>query len=53
MDYQWIQRLHTLGLLEGSLLPDVATEKLRAYSWHRQTLIQNAGDYINKMQKAL
>lgn len=53
LDCQWIQRLHTLGLLEGSFLPDVATEKLRTYSRHRQSLIQNAGDYINKMQKAL
>jgi transposase len=53
LDCQWIQRLHTLGLLEGSFLPDVATEKLRTYLRHRQALIQNAGDYINKMQKAL
>ncbi len=53
LDCQWIQRLHTLGLLEGSFLPDVATEKLRAYQRHRQTLIQNAADYIKKMQTAL
>lgn len=53
LDCQWIQRLHTLGLLEGSFIPDVATEKLREYCRHRQSLIQNAGDYINKMQKAL
>jgi transposase len=53
LDCQWIQRLHTLGLLEGSYLPDVATEKLRTYCRHRQALVQHAGDYINKMQKAL
>ena len=53
LDCQWIQRLHTLGLLEGSFLPDVDTEKMRTYSRHRQGLVQNAADYIKKMQKAL
>jgi transposase len=28
-DCQWIQKLHTLGLLSGSFLPDQATEQLR------------------------
>jgi transposase len=42
-----------LGLLEGSFIPDVATEKLRQYCRHRQGLLQNAADYIKKMQKAL
>ncbi|MCX8492064.1 MAG: transposase, partial [Cyclobacteriaceae bacterium] len=27
-DCQWIQKLHTLGLLSGSFLPDEATEQL-------------------------
>lgn len=53
LDCQWIQRLHTLGLLEGSFIPDEATEKLRQYCRHRLTLLQNATDYIQKMQKAL
>lgn len=53
LDCQWIQRLHTLGLLEGSFIPDVATEKIRQYCRHRQGLLQNAADYIKKMQKAL
>lgn len=53
LDCQWIQRLHTLGLLEGSFIPDLTTEKLRHYYRHRQTLLQNAVDYIQKMQKAL
>ena len=30
-DCQWIQKLHTLGLLSGSFLPDEATEQLRTY----------------------
>lgn len=53
LDCQWIQRLQALGLLEGSFLPGVATEKLRTYCRHRQSLVQNAADYIQKMQKAL
>jgi transposase len=27
MDAQWIQKLHTIGMLTGSFLPDEATEK--------------------------
>ncbi len=30
-DCQWIQKLHTLGLLSGSFLPDEITEQLRTY----------------------
>jgi len=52
-DCQWIQKLHTLGLLEGSFIPNLFTEKLRQYCRHRQTLLENAADYIKKMQKAL
>ena len=29
LDCQWIQKLHTLGLLSGSFLPDSTTEQLR------------------------
>lgn len=52
-DCQWIQKLHTMGMLEGSFLPDLFTEKVRQYYRHRQTLVDNAAGYINKMQKAL
>jgi transposase len=52
-DCQWIQRLHLLGLLPNSYLPDSFTEKVRQYSRHRQGLIFNAADYIRKMQKSL
>ena len=53
LDCQWIQKLHMLGLLEGSFIPDLFTETLRHYCRHRQTLIEDAAGYINKMQKAL
>jgi len=49
----WIQKLHSLGLLEGSFLPDNFTESVREYSRHRKSLIENASDYIKKMQKSL
>ncbi len=53
LDCQWIQKLHSLGLLAGSFLPDNFTEAVRIYSRHRKTLLLNATDYIRKMQKAL
>lgn len=52
-DCQWIQKLHTMGMLEGSFIPNLFTEKVRQYYRHRQTLVDNAASYINKMQKAL
>ncbi|MCK5537776.1 MAG: IS110 family transposase [Bacteroidales bacterium] len=52
-DCQWIQKLHSLGLLEGSFLPDNDVEALRTYSRHRKTLIENGADYIKRMQTAL
>ena len=52
-DCQWIQKLHTLGLLSGSFLPDEATEQLRTYCRHRSNLIFQTSDTIRKMQKYL
>jgi transposase len=52
-DCQWIQKLHTLGLLSGSFLPDEATEQLRTYCRHRTNLLEQAADTTRKMQKYL
>jgi transposase len=52
-DCQWIQKLHTMGMLEGSFIPDLFTETVRQYYRHRQCLVDGAAAYINKMQKAL
>jgi len=52
-DCQWIQKLHTLGLLSGSFLPDEATEQLRTYCRHRANLLEQAADTSRKMQKYL
>ena len=52
-DCQWIQRLHTLGLLSSSFLPDVEIEQLRTYCRHRANLLHMAASTSRKMQKYL
>jgi transposase len=42
-----------LALLRGSFRPTDAIVALRAYLRHRQTLIESAGTYVQRMQKAL
>ena len=53
IDCLWIQKLHSLGLLSGSFLPQVQIQELRTYFRHRQHLIGQCSRYNNKMQKAL
>jgi len=53
LDCQWIQKLHSLGLLSGSFLPDELTEQLRTYCRHRTNLVQMTSACSNKMQKYL
>lgn len=53
MDCQWIQKLHTLGLLSGSFLPDEQTEQFRTYCRHRTNLLEMAAAASKKMQKYL
>jgi len=53
LDCQWIQRLHSLGLLSGSFLPDEFTAQLRQYTRQRQHLIEHGSVYIKKMKQAL
>ena len=52
-DAQWIQKLHSLGLLRGCFLPDEQTNRLRIIHRHRSSLIEEASKMVNKMQKAL
>ncbi len=52
-DCQWIQKLHSLGLLSGSFLPDEQTEQLRTFCRHRANLIHIAASTSKKMQKYL
>ena len=52
-DCEWLQELHSVGLLRGSFRPAPAIASLRAYLRHRDTLIRSAGMYTQRMQKAL
>lgn len=52
-DCQWIQKLHSLGLLSSSFLPDIQTEQLRTYCRHRENLLHMAASTSKKMQKYL
>ncbi len=52
-DSQWIQKLHSLGLLRGSFLPSERTECLRILYRHRSSLVEEATKMSNKMNKAL
>jgi hypothetical protein len=52
-DCRWIQKLHTLGLLTGSFLPDETTEHLRTYCRQRANWLDLAAEATHKMQKYL
>jgi transposase len=53
LDCQWIQQLHTYGLLEGSFRPDEEVAVLRSYLRQRDRMVQLAAEHIQHMQKAL
>lgn len=52
-DAQWIQQLHTYGLLRGSFRPAGKIVALRTFLRHRSRLIENAATQVQRMQKAL
>lgn len=53
MDCQWLQRLHTYGLLSGSFRPEDSICVLRSLWRHRDTLVRYASSHVQHMQKAL
>lgn len=53
LDCQWLQQLHTYGLLRGAFRPNEQICKLRAYARQRSMLVQQASSHIQHMQKAL
>lgn len=53
LDCQWIQKMHSLGLLPSSFLPDETTERLRTLCRHRANMIAQKADTSHKMQKFL
>jgi transposase len=52
-DCQWLQRLHTYGLLSGSFRPEDSICVLRSFWRHRDNLIRYASSHVQHMQKAL
>ena len=53
LDCQWLQRLHTYGLLSGAFRPDGEVRRLRSYLRQRAMLVEYASHHIQHMQKAL
>ena len=53
VDCQWVQTLHTYGLLESSFRPEADLVALRTLLRHRTQLIQHRAPHILHMQKAL
>lgn len=53
LDCQWIQELHTYGLLSGAFRPKEDVCALRAYMRQRHMLLGQMSSHIQHMQKAL
>lgn len=53
LDCQWIQTLHSLGLLSESFRPDADLIALRTLLRHRAGLIEHRSPHVLHMQKAL
>lgn len=53
LDCQWLQRLHSYGLLTASFRPAEQVVVLRGYLRQRQMLLRYAGQHVQHMQKAL
>jgi len=51
-DCQWLQQLHTYGLLQGSFVPDDLVCQLRVLMRHRANLVSQAAAEIQHIQKA-
>src|SRR5215468_8699846 len=52
-DCQWLQFLHSVGLLRASFRPDQEVCAVRSLLRHRENLVQMAATHIHHMQKAL
>jgi len=52
-DAQWIQTLHSYGLLESSFRPQADLVALRTILRHRSQLLEHRAPHIQHMQKAL
>lgn len=53
LDCQWIQQLHSYGLLKGSFRPKEKILKMRTLMRHRAMLVDYAASHIQHAQKCL
>src|ERR1051326_5072386 len=53
IDCQWIQLLHTFGVLQASVRVEATMIELRGYMRQRKTLTEQCSEHIQRMQKAL
>jgi transposase len=52
-DCQWLQFLHSVGLLRASYRPEQDVCAVRSLLWHRESLVQMGATHVNHVQKAL
>ena len=53
LDCQWLQELHSYGLLRGSFMPSDKIATLRGYWRHREGLVRSCAREIQMLQKSL
>ncbi len=53
LDCQWLQYLHSVGLLRASFRPEHAVCEIRSLMRHRENLVQMACVHVQHMHKAL
>ena len=53
LDCQWLQYLHSVGLLRGSFRPEQVICAARTLLRHRQNLVQMAAEHVLHMQKSM
>ena len=52
-DCEWIRKLHSYGLLQGSFQPEDNIRALRTYLRDRETLVSCCASHVQRMQKSL
>lgn len=53
LDCQWLQQLHSFGLLRGSFRPDAQVCEVRTYLRLRDSLSKDCNSLVQRIQKAL
>jgi transposase len=52
-DCQWLQQLHSYGLLRAAFRPEDSVCRLRTLQRHRKNLVESGAMWVQHMQKAL